>query len=211
MTAHHHHGDSHSHAQSDPHDPRYRRILWIALAINAVMFVVEVTASFIANSASLLADAVDFAGDAANYGLSIWALSMAVTWRSRTAMIKGISMLLFGTFVLVKAIWLWLSGAVPQAELMGGIGVLALCANVSVTVMLYAWRAGDANMRSVWLCSRNDAISNIAVIVAAVIVWLTGHGFADILVALLMGVLAIHSGAAVIRLARRELRAAAIQ
>ncbi len=187
-------------------DPRTRKVLWIALIVNAAMFVVEVAAGFTANSAALLADAIDFAGDAANYGLAIWALAMAPVWRARTAMLKGASMLVFGLFVLGNALWLAFSGSVPHAEWMGGIAVLALVANVSVAVLLYAWREGDANMQSVWLCTRNDAIGNVAVIAAAVTVWATGMGWADVVVALLMGGLAVHSGGRVIRLAYREMQ-----
>lgn len=201
---HHQHVD-----QQQTDDPRYRKILWIALVVNAVMFVVEITAGFSAQSASLLADAIDFGGDAANYGLSIWALSMATVWRARTAWIKGASMLVFGLFVLGKALWLAVSASVPQAEVMGAIGVLALVANVGVAVLLYAYRDGDANMQSVWLCTRNDAIGNLAVIVAAVVVWLTGTGWSDVFVAILMGGLAGQSGARVIKMANQEIRSAA--
>lgn len=186
-------------------DPQYRKILWIALLVNASMFVVEVAAGFTANSAALLADAIDFAGDAANYGLAIWALAMAPVWRARTAMLKGASMLVFGLFVLGNALWLALSASVPHAEWMGGVAVLALVANVSVAVLLYAWREGDANMQSVWLCTRNDVIGNVAVIAAAVTVWATGMGWADVVVAALMGGLAVHSGGRVMRMAYREM------
>jgi Co/Zn/Cd efflux system component len=202
MSAHSH---DHTHDTSTANDPRYRQALWIALVVNAAMFVVEIIAGFQAGSASLLADAIDFAGDAANYGLAIWALTMVSVWRSRTALLKGACMLAFGLFVLGKALWLAYFAVVPSAEMMGVIGVLALVANVSVAMLLYRYREGDANMRSVWLCTRNDAIGNVAVIIAAVVVWLTGHGAADVLVALLMGGLAVHSGVKVIGLARQEL------
>ncbi len=198
---HNHHCDS-----ATAIDPRYRKILWIALVVNAAMFVIEISASFTADSAALLADSIDFGGDAANYGLAIWALSMATLWRARIAWIKGASMLAFGVFVLGKALWMAVSATVPVAEIMGGIAVLALVANIGVALLLYAYRNGDANMQSVWLCTRNDAIGNVAVILAAVAVWLTGMGWADVLVAVLMGGLAIQSGARVIRLANSEMK-----
>lgn len=198
--------DGHQHAdEANANDPRYRRILWIALVVNAAMFIIEISAGLKIGSASLLADAIDFAGDAANYGLSIWALSMAVVWHSRTALIKGICMLTFGLVVLGKAVWLTYNGVVPEASTMGAIGALALVANIGVAVLLYRYREGDANRQSVWLCTRNDAIGNVAVIIAAIVVWLTEHGAADIAVALLMAALAIHAGIKVIRLARNEL------
>jgi len=198
--------DCHNHAWEAPaNDPRYRRVLWIALVVNAVMFVIELSAGLSAGSASLLADAIDFAGDAANYGLSLWALTMATVWHSRTAIVKGTCMLVFGLFVLGKAIWLAYSGVVPEAEVMGAVAVLALMANVGVAILLYRYREGDANRQSVWLCTRNDAISNLAVIMAAIVVWLTGHGAADIAVALLMAGLAIHAGIKVLKLAGAEL------
>lgn len=184
---------------------RYRRILQGALAVNALMFAVELIAGLHANSVSLLADAVDFAGDAANYGLSLAVLSMAAIWRSRAALIKGWSMGAYGAFVLVHAVWNFVSGAVPEPITMGAIGAVALGVNVAVAVMLYAYREGDANMRSVWLCSRNDAIGNLAVIVAAVAVnWLQA-GWPDVLIAVLMGALALLSSRSVVRQARNEL------
>ena len=141
---------------------RYRRILWIALAANLAMFVVELASGWNAGSVSLLADAIDFFGDAVNYGLSLVVLSMALVWRSRVALIKGITMGGYGLFVLGQAGWNAWSGSTPEALTMGVVGTLALMVNGGVAVLLYAFREGDANMQSVWLCSRNDAIGNIA-------------------------------------------------
>lgn len=186
---------------------RYRRILQIALVANALMFAVELIGGLHANSVSLLADAVDFAGDAANYGLSLAVLSMAAVWRSRAALIKGLSMGAYGVFVLIHALWNFVSGTVPEPVTMGAIGALALGVNVAIAGMLYAYREGDANMRSVWLCSRNDAIGNLAVITAAVAVnWLRA-GWPDVLIAVLMGSLALVSARSVVRQARNELLA----
>jgi Co/Zn/Cd efflux system component len=186
--------------------PRYRRALWAALIINAAMFAVELVAGLHAGSVSLLADAVDFFGDAANYGISLLVLGMALTWRSRAALLKGLTMGVFGLFVLGRAAWSAATGVVPEPVTMGAIGALALLANVSVAAMLYAWREGDANMRSVWLCSRNDAIGNLAVMAAALGVFGTGSGWPDLAVAAIVGVLALSAARSVIQQARAELQ-----
>lgn len=186
--------------------PRYRRALWIALAINAAMFAVELGASWTAGSVSLLADAADFLGDAANYGISLLVLSMALVWRSRSALAKGATMGLYGVLVLAQAAWNGFNGVVPGAYTMGVVGALALTANLSVAVMLYAFRDGDANMRSVWLCSRNDAISNIAVILAAGGVFGLGAAWPDLMVAVIMAGLGLSAARSVITQARAELK-----
>ena len=186
--------------------PRYRRVLWAALVINAAMFGVEILGGMQAGSVSLLADAVDFFGDAANYGIALLVLDRSIRWRARAALLKGAAMGVFGLFVLGKALWAASAGAVPEPLTMGAIGLLALAANVWVAVMLYAWREGDANMRSVWLCSRNDAIGNLAVIAAALGVFGTGSGWPDLAVAAVMGVLALTAARSVIQQARAELR-----
>lgn len=188
-----------------PIDPRWRRALWIALVVNAVMFGVELVAGLQANSVSLLADAVDFAGDAANYALSLAVLSMALVWRSRAAFVKGATMFAYGLFVLARAGWLLQSGSVPDAMTMGAVGFLALLANAGVAVLLYAFRTGDANMRSVWLCSRNDALSNVAVMAAALGVFGTGSALPDLAVAAVMALLALAAGQSVMRQAWAEL------
>ncbi|MDZ4237223.1 MAG: cation transporter [Hydrogenophaga sp.] len=186
-------------------DPRWRRALWIALVVNAAMFGVELVAGLQANSVSLLADAVDFAGDAANYALSLAVLSMALAWRSRAALVKGATMFAYGLFVLARAGWLLHSGSVPEPLTMGLVGFVALLANAGVAVLLYAFRTGDANMRSVWLCSRNDALSNLAVMAAALGVFGTGAAWPDLAVAAVMAVLALTAGLSVMRQARAEL------
>jgi Co/Zn/Cd efflux system component len=191
-----------------PVDPRYRRVLWIALWVNALMFGVELAAGWAAGSVSLLADAVDFLGDAANYGISLFVLALAPVWRSRTALVKGATMGGYGVFVLGTALWHLQLGVVPKAETMGVVGFLALVANCSVGALLWAYRNGDANMRSVWLCTRNDAISNVAVMLAALGVFGTGSGLPDLLVASIMGLLGLSAAYSVILHARRELRAA---
>ena len=197
------------HCQTEtPASPRYRRALWIALAINATMFLVEIGAGLSADSASLLADAIDFFGDASNYAVSLAVLGMAPVWRSRAALLKGLTMGGFGLFVLGRAAWGLSSGSMPEPLTMGVIGALALVANVAVAWMLYAFRDGDANMRSVWLCSRNDAIGNLAVMLAALGVFGSGAAWPDLIVAALMGGLAVTAAFSVVRAARAELRPA---
>lgn len=193
------------HAPAKP-DGRYRRVLWIALAINAAMFGVEIVAGLRSGSVSLLADAVDFLGDTANYAISLLVLGMALQWRARAALLKGVTMAAFGIFVLGKAAWTVAAGSVPEPATMGAVGLVALLANLAVAGMLYAWREGDANMRSVWLCSRNDAIGNLAVMVAALGVFGTGSAWPDLAVASVMAVLALSAAWSVVRQARTELR-----
>jgi len=185
--------------------PRYRKILWIALIVNAVMFLIEIGAGVQAGSLSLLADAVDFAGDALNYAVSLAVLASALAWRARAAILKAVSMIGFGLYVLGTAVWSVWHGEVPQAMTMGVVALLALVANLAVAWMLYAFREGDANMRSVWLCSRNDAIGNVAVFMAALGVFGTGSAWPDLVVASLMATLALQGGWTVLRQARREL------
>ena len=187
-------------------DACLRRILWIALLLNASMFVVELFAGLRADSTALLADAVDFMGDAANYALSLFALVLAPVWRSRTALLKGASMGLYGVFVLGAVAWNAHRGVVPEAATMGMVAMLALFINVAVAALLFAYRKGDANMRSVWLCSSNDAIGNVAVMLAAMGVFGTGSGWPDIAVALVMGLLGLTASREVLMQASREMR-----
>jgi Co/Zn/Cd efflux system component len=184
--------------------PKFRNALWIALILNAAMFFVEIIGGSHSRSVSLWADALDFAGDAANYAISLAVLSMTLYWRATAAFLKGITMAAFGIFVIIKVVWAWWLGVTPEPMLMGAIGVLALVVNVSVAIMLYAFRDGDANMRSVWLCSRNDAIANIAVIIAAASVFGTGTMYPDLIVAFIIAYLGVSSGVSVIKQARAE-------
>jgi Co/Zn/Cd efflux system component len=198
------HDHDHEHL-SAADTPRYRRVLWVALVLNAAMFAVEIGAGFQSGSVSLLADAIDFFGDAANYGVTLAVLSMGLAWRARAAVLKGASMLGFGVFVAGRTLWSLTHGVPPEAITMGVVGGLALAVNVAVAVMLYAFREGDANMRSVWLCSRNDAIGNVAVMGAALGVFGTGTAWPDLAVAAVMAALAITGGWTVLRQARSEL------
>jgi Co/Zn/Cd efflux system component len=187
-------------------DPGFRKVLWIALVSNALMFFLEVGASWSAGSVSLLADSLDFGGDAANYALSLFVLGMALQTRAKAAFLKGISMGLYGLGVLGFALYAAFQGEVPSYATMGVVGFMALCVNVGVAALQYRYRNGDSNMRSVWLCSRNDAIGNLAVLGAAMLVGFTQTAWPDLLVAAFMASLGLSSSISVIRQARAELR-----
>ena len=186
-------------------DPQWRRILWFALFANAAMFMVEIVAGVAADSRALQADALDFFGDAANYAISLFVAGMALHWRSRAALFKGATMLAFGLWVIGYAIYGFFVGSDPEPQTMGMIGALALIVNIVVALMLLRFRDGDANMRSAWICSRNDAIGNIAVLVAALGVLGTGSAIPDLLVASIMAGLAVWGSIDVFAQARREL------
>jgi Co/Zn/Cd efflux system component len=192
--------------QASLNDPRWRLALWIALAVNAGMFIFEFAAGAAADSRALQADALDFFGDSASYAISLAVAGMALTWRARTAMLKGLTMLGFGLWVLVTAILAFINGTTPHAEMMGIVGAMALVANVGVALLLYRFRSGDANMRSVWICSRNDAIGNVAVMIAALGVFQTGSAYPDLAVAILLATLAISGGWQIVWQARSEMR-----
>lgn len=187
-------------------DPAIRRVLWFALVANASMFVVEIVASSLSDSVSLQADALDFFGDAANYGISLFVLGMAVTLRARATLIKGATMAAFGCWVIGSALFRALDGSDPDPTTMGVIGTLALAVNVLVAVLLFRFRGGDSNLRSVWLCSRNDAIGNVAVMAAAAGVFATGTRWPDLAVAMLIASLALSAAVSVIRQALEEIR-----
>lgn len=193
-------------AKSDPNnDPSWLRGLWIAFGINAAMFVAEMVAGVAGGSKALQADALDFLGDSANYAISLGIAGMALAWRARAALLKGATLAALGLSVLATTAWAIWNGKTPQAEVMGIVGIGALIANAGVAVMLYRYRSGDANMRSVWICSRNDAIGNIAVVFAAAGVLGTGTAWPDLTVAGIMAALGISGGAQIIMQARKEL------
>ena len=191
-------------------DPRWRRALWIALGVNAGMFAVEMAAGAAADSRALQADALDFLGDAANYAISLLVAGMALAWRARAALAKGLTLVGLGGWVMITAVLAALGGAAPEPELMGIIGALALAANAGVAIMLYRFRTGDANMRSVWICSRNDAVGNIAVMAAALGVFGTGTAWPDLIVAAILALLGISGGIQIVQQARLELRSVAV-
>jgi len=196
----------HHHPAPSPDVGAYRRILWIALAANIAMFGVELAASIFSGSSALAADAADFLGDSANYALSLGALAIGGAWVSRVALLKGVAMSGYGLAVLAYAGWRAWLGMPPNALTMGAVGVLALAVNFTVAVLLYRFREGDANMRSVWLCTRNDVIANLLVLVAAAGVSASGTVWPDVAVAAILAVLGLSAGRLVIRHARAELR-----
>lgn len=187
-------------------DKAYRRILWIVLIINFVMFLVEVVAGVAAGSVSLQADALDFLADSANYAISLFVIGMALQRRAQAAMIKGITMALFGLWVIGNTLWHVFYSDIPDAVTMGVVGVAALISNAVVFALLWAYRHGDSNMRSVWVCSRNDVIGNFAVLLAALGVFGTGTAWPDIIVASIMAILAVQGAIVVIKQAYNELK-----
>jgi Co/Zn/Cd efflux system component len=192
---------------TDAGAPGWRRALWIALLVNAGFFAAEIVAGVAAGSAALQADALDFLGDAANYAIALAVSGMALAWRARAAAAKGFTLIAFALWVLGETGWHALNQTLPQPEVMGAVGVAALIANAGVAVMLYRFRRGEANMRSVWICSRNDAIGNAAVLLAALGVFGSGTGWPDVIVAAIMGGLGLAGGWQIVREARGELRA----
>ena len=197
---------------SDPIDgrglePVFRRVLWIALIANFAMFIVELVASRVSDSMSLQADALDFFGDSANYAISLFVVGMALTVRARASLFKGATMALFGTWVIGSAVYRAIVGSAPEPMTMGTIALLALLVNVAVAILLYRFRNGDSNRQSIWLCSRNDAIGNIAVMFAAAGVFASGSRWPDLLVAVMIAALNISAAFHVVRLARTEIRA----
>src|SRR5262245_35460070 len=196
------------HSSPDPHrgNPAYRRVLWAVLAINAAMFLVEIGAGLLAGSASLQADALDFAGDAANYAISLFVVGMALRYRAMAALAKGATMGVFGLWVIGTVVWHALHGTLPDAFTMGAVGIAALAANAASFGLLWAYRGGDANMRSAWICTRNDVLGNLAVLLAAAGVFGTGTGWPDVIVAAIMAGLALQGAALVIRQSLHELR-----
>ena len=185
-------------------DPRYKLVLWLVIAINGVMFFVEMAAGKLAGSQALQADALDFLGDALTYGLSLAVIGMSLKVRSTAAMLKGLSLLGMGLWVLGSTLYQFISVGMPKAEIMGMIGFLALAANLTSVLLLMKYKDGDANVRSVWLCSRNDAIGNVAVMFASVAVWFTATAWPDLIVALIMAGLFLRSAQLILKQSWRE-------
>ena len=192
-------------------DVAYRRILLAVLIINAAMFLVEVAAGLAVGSASLQADALDFLGDAANYAISLFVVGMALRYRASAALAKGISMGVFGLWVIGTVVWHVMHGTLPSAFTMGAVGFAALAANAASFGLLWAYRHGDANMRSAWICTRNDVLGNLAVLLAAAGVLGTGTGWPDVIVAAIMAALALQGAWTVLRQASSELRVASLR
>jgi Co/Zn/Cd efflux system component len=183
---------------------RQRRVFRVVLWINIAMFLLEAVAGMVSYSTALLADSVDMLGDAIVYGFSLYVSCRGTIWQARAAILKGLIMAAFGVGVLVQVIVKVLHGIVPSADVMGVIGVLALAANVFCLMLLWQHRGDDINMRSAWVCSRNDVIGNVGVLVAAVGVTLTGSAWPDIVIGLLVAAVFTRSAILVIRDARQE-------
>jgi Co/Zn/Cd efflux system component len=188
-------------------DPIFRRVLWVALVANFTMFVVEMVASQLGDSLSLQADALDFFGDSANYAISLFVVGMALSVRAKASLVKGASMALFGSWVVGSAVYRAFTDSAPDPATMSAIALLALLVNVAVAGMLYRFRDGDSNRQSIWLCSRNDAIGNVAVMLAAAGVFASGSRWPDLVVAAIIAALNIGAAKRVVRLAMAELRA----
>ena len=187
-------------------DCKYRKILWVVLFINLGMFVLEIFSGLISGSQSLLADSLDFFSDAANYGISLYVLSKSVTLRAKASLIKGYSMGVFGIFVALSTIYKVFFAVTPKAEIIGVVGFIALTANLFSAFLLYKYRKGDSNRTSVWICSRNDAIANIAVIFAGIGVWITGTKWPDLMVAFIIASISLSGAFHIIKKAKKELK-----
>ncbi|ADU14830.1 cation transporter [Asticcacaulis excentricus] len=215
MSAHSHHHDhdhspydhrGHSHHIGPATDPAYRRALWWVMAVNAAMFFVEIGAGLQSQSKALLADSLDFAGDAANIALSLFVLTAAVKVRARASLLKAASMFGFALWIMGTTLWQVYTGTVPRAEVMGLISLLAVASNVGSALLLWKYREGDSNMMSVWLCTRNDAIGNLMVLGAAVGVYFTRNTLPDAIVALIMVAMGLQAATRITQHALTELK-----
>ncbi|GHF11914.1 hypothetical protein GCM10017044_02220 [Kordiimonas sediminis] len=189
----------------DGMDPAYKRALIAVIVINALMFLIEMPMGFVGNSQALKADALDFLGDTATYSISLLVIGASLKKRAFVALIKGVSLGLMGLWVLGSTLYSVFYLQEPAAVIMGSVGFAALAANLLSVVLLMRFKDGDANVRSVWLCSRNDAIGNVMVIVAASGVWLSGTGWPDLIVAGIMASIFLSGSWQIIRQARHEL------
>jgi Co/Zn/Cd efflux system component len=186
----------------------YRKVLWLVLIMNFTMFVTESAAGWAANSVSLQADALDFLGDSAAYLISLVVAARSIRWRAGAALLKGGAMGVFGVWVIGMTLYRLIHPELPGAVVMGSIGGLALAVNITAAMLLMRFRDGDSNMRSVWLCSRNDALANLAVLVAASGVFAAGSNWPDLLVGAGIAALALTGSWQVVRHALSELKAA---
>ena len=185
-------------------DPVYKRILIVVMLINAIMFFVEMFAGVKSNSQALQADALDFLGDTLTYGISFWAIGKSLTLRSNVALFKGFSLLIMAIYVLSSTLYKFWFIQTPDAGIMGSIAILAFVANVVSVLLLMKYKDGDANIRSVWLCSRNDAIGNLVVLIAASGVWVTDSALPDLIVAAFLATLFLSSAKQIIQQANKE-------
>lgn len=192
-------------AKFDGVSKAFKRALWAVIAINATMFVVEMSAGALAGSKALQADALDFLGDTATYAISLYVIGMSLKVRATAALAKGLGLGAMGLWVFGSTAYQVLIVGLPSATIMGAVGFMALAANLVSVLLLMRFKDGDANVRSVWLCSRNDAIGNVAVILAAGGVWLTGTAWPDLVVAAIMAGLFLWSATQIVLQARGEL------
>lgn len=193
-------------SQAGHHSAKYRKALWIVLVLNLTMFFVEVVMAVKSGSTSLLSDSLDFLGDSANYMISLIVLPMALSYRAKASMVKGLTMGGFGLFILITTIYRAFYGEIPSHDQMSVVGALALVVNVTALAVLLNFRDGDSNMRSVWVCSRNDAIGNVAVILAGVAVYFFQSKYPDLIVAFVLAFLALQASREIISRAWDELR-----
>lgn len=199
---------SHDHNHTieyDPNNTAFKRVLWVCLVLNFGMFFVEIIYGVLAHSLSLRADAIDFLGDGTNYFVTLFILNSAIQTKARVSLVKATFMIGFGGWILAEAGMRFFSQQVPESSIMSWVGILALFVNAFCALLLFKFKDGDSNMQSIWLCSRNDSIGNVAVIVAAGAVYLLGNQWPDLVVAIFMAALAVHSGFQIIRSARNEL------
>jgi Co/Zn/Cd efflux system component len=186
----------------------YKRVLLVVIALNASMFVIEIRAGVMAGSQALQADALDFLGDTITYSISLFVIGMPLVWRARTALVKGLTLAVSGTWILASTLYQSSALSLPSPKIMGVVALLALAANLISVVLLIRFRNGDSNVRSVWLCSRNDAIGNLAVLLAASGVWATDSAWPDLLVAGIMASLFLWSAIQITKQAVREIHTA---
>lgn len=188
----------------DGASPAYKRVLVAVIAINMVGFIAIVTGSIVQGSAALAANAMDFLADSATYAISLWAIGKSVQVRSGAAMLKSLSLLVMAVSVLGYAAWRAVTGAPPEGSVITGLGLFGFAANAVAALLLVRYREGDANVRSVWLCTRNDLIHSLGVAAAGALVWLTGSRWPDLVAGLLLGVVFLHSAVSILLQARRE-------
>src|SRR5689334_8660278 len=196
----------HSHGTFEGLSADYKRRLWLVIVLNATMFVVEMAGGALAGSQALQADALDFLGDATTYGISLAVIGASIQVRARAAILKALSLTAMAVWVLGSTAYHVIVLGIPRAEIMGAVGILALAANVASVLILMRYKDGDANVRSVWLCSRNDAIGNVAVMIAALAVWGTAMKWPDLLVAAIMAALFLTSSIQILKQSFREMR-----
>lgn len=192
----------------DGASPAYRRILLTVIAINAVAFAAVAGGAVVQGSASLGANALDFLADSATYAISLWAIGKSVQVRSGAALLKGASLALLAVFVLGFAVWRALSGAPPEGSVITGLGLFGFFANAVAALLLVRHRDGDANVRSVWLCTRNDLIESLVVAAAGGLVWLTASRWPDLIAGIILALVFLQSAWSIIRQSQQELRGA---